>query len=143
MTLRVAERERSKSVSQGATQVQADKLFDIIRGSQPEWSKLEDRLQFDFTLIEISLNTEDFDADLYEAQSSGVALIRESVMGNLIADVCKQANSIVNSMAKREATHNGKHPICVNNRTTTAVYEITEKLDELTFIHKNIGILSE
>jgi hypothetical protein len=143
MTLRVAERERSKSVSQGATQVQADKLFDIIRGSQPEWSKLEDRLQFDFTLIEISLNTEDFDADLYEAQSSGVALIRESVMGNLIADVCKQANSIVNSMAKREATHTGKHPICVNNRTTTAVYEITEKLDELTFIHKNIGVVSE
>lgn len=119
-----------------------DKMVAALAERQSSWEELKSKFTWAQFTTPITLDQKEFDSEYFQDQMDGVTQIYDSVMGSMIKEVSTKAAKSLKSLFKQE--ENGDPAtLRINNRTTTALSELADKLYELSFVHKNLKALYE
>ena len=95
--------ESQKAINKGADQTQVNLLVEHLRKRQPTWEEVAARFKFAFVVTPVTMEDNEFDAELYEAQRDSVVALREGVLGAVIQHVCKESKEIMETLETKEA----------------------------------------
>lgn len=122
------------AIEAGADDALVMKLTEYLMKCQPSWEQVKGSLRFDYVVTIVSLDEDDFDADLFKAQRDSVVALRTGVLGALVQHICKEASEILTLInTKDRIGRNGE--IKINPRTIRRAQGMVAKLESLAFIH--------
>ncbi|HHH9441251.1 TPA: DUF3150 domain-containing protein [Pseudomonas aeruginosa] len=131
-----------KAITNGADAKQVQLLTEHLRKRQPTWEEVAAKFKFEFVVTPVTMEENEFDADLYEAQRDSVVALREGVLGAVIQHVCKESMEILETLDKKEVG-SASGEVKVNPRTVRRAQAMSVKLGSLAFIHPLIRPLHD
>lgn len=131
---------RTDLLGTGATDEQVDLLITHVQKRQPSWAEMERKLRFGYTASIVALEEEGFDPDFFEAQLDGVTALKQGVMASALQWVSSEAAALLKVLdGVRPNQKTGE--MAVNVRSTDRAKAIAERLDSLSFIHAQLGMV--
>lgn len=122
------------AIKAGADASQVNILVTAIQKKQPSWAEVESKLTFKYSVTPVTLDEDEFDAELFEAQRDSVVAMREGVLGSLLQFVCAEAKEMLERLEAQEKKK-GTIGLRVNPRTVARARVMQAKLKSLGFIH--------
>ncbi len=130
-----------EATEQGLKGNQIDLLDKAIASKQPSYSNVMRKLRFTCYTQPINLSSEDFDPSFYEIQKNSMVAIRDSVMGEMIRELCETALDVVNRL-NCQRNSKGNTGLIVHSKTVKRIATLLEKIEDLSFVHKHLRSLT-
>lgn len=130
------------ATAQGFDDDQINILIRAVRGKQAGYLLFKEKLSMVYSLQIINLSESEFDPVLFEAQERNIIALRDNVMGELIRDVCANACDIKERL-DQQFVGKGGNDVVVNGKTVKRFSALVEKVDDLSFVHPNLGALAK
>lgn len=143
MLARAADKAEDDEIANGVSLAEARHVKECVIAAQPDWEDFRIKMSFGFAYLVVPLELTSFNGEDYSHQADSVVQIRKSALGGTIKEVSEIANRIWRTIEENERKADRKSTPCINQRTVTAVKDLANKLDDLSFLHEKISVIAE